>query len=104
MDIAVVLFITGTLVETYSYLSTYLSWVSYKSIFLTTRNRLFFGLSFIAIGKVIAENNYKTKWWLLITSVLATMAEGYYLVFGINKVIVYVNILSLILVPSIIFI
>ena len=97
--IATVLFIVGTLVDTYSFISPLLAWKTYKVFFLTTRNGLFFGFPFVAIGKIIADNKHENKHIMMIMSMLAMAFEGYYLSFIVNKEIVNMQMNSLLLVP-----
>ena len=101
--ISAVLFIIGTLVDTYSFLSPVLSWSTYEAIFLTTRNGLFFGFPFVAIGKIIAENQYKAKGGIMLLSIVAMIVEGYYLSFIVRKPIVNMSINSLLFVPLLLF-
>lgn len=55
--IAVILFICGTIVDNYAITGEWIHRiiVSYKNIFLTTRNGLFFGFIFVLLGKILAE-------------------------------------------------
>lgn len=99
--ISVVLFIVGTLVGTYSHLSPLFSWSAYRKIFLTTRNGLFFGFPFVTIGKIIAENRYKTRYDMMLLSILVMFVEGFYLAFIVKKPIVNMSISSLFFVPMV---
>ena len=97
-----ILFILGTYVDTYSFISPLLSWEHYKAIFLTTRNGIFFGFPFVIIGKSIADAHYnKPRISLLIVSVAGTIIEGVYLSFILDKSIVSMSLSSLITIPMI---
>lgn len=100
--ISVVLFITGTLVDTYSFFSPVFTWKAYKAIFLTTRNGLFFGIPYVAIGKIIADNKCEIKKGMVLLSITAVILEGYYLSFVVDKAIVNMSLSSLIFVPTLV--
>lgn len=94
-------YIIGTLVNSYSFLSVYLSWGGYKAIFLTTRNGLFFGMLFIFIGKMIAQG-YKPRKWVGIIGVIILCVEGWYLSVVHQAPIVNMSLVSVLLVPVIV--
>ena len=100
--ISVVLFIVGTLVDTYSFLSPVFTWKAYKAIFLTTRNGLFFGIPYVAIGKIIADNKCEIKRGMVLLSITAVILEGYYLSFVVDKPIVNMSLSSLFFVPTLV--
>lgn len=100
--ISVVLFIVGALVDTYSFLSPVFSWKAYKAIFLTTRNGLFFGIPFVAIGKIIADKKCEIKKGMIFLSITAVILEGYYLSFVVDKTIVNMSLSSLIFAPTLV--
>lgn len=100
--ISVVLFIVGTLVDTYSFLSPVFTWKAYKAIFLTTRNGLFFGIPYVAIGKIIADNKCEIKRGMMLLSITAVILEGYYLSFVVDKPIVNMSLSSLFFVPTLV--
>lgn len=99
--LALVLFIVGTLVDTYSFVSPLFNWAEYKAIFLTTRNGIFFGIPFVVIGKLIAEKQYKPQMSMVITSVVLLVLEGIYLTVILKKAVVNMSLCSIMMVPII---
>lgn len=99
--LSIVLFVIGTLVDTYSSLSSMLTWSGYKAIFITTRNGVFFGLPFVVIGKLVAERRYEPKISALIVSLILLLIEGVYLTTVLNKDVVNMSLSSIIVVPTI---
>lgn len=94
------LYIIGTMVNSYSFLSELLVWNGYKAIFLTTRNGLFFGMLFIFIGKMIAQG-YKPSKWMGITGLIVLVLEGWCLSVVHQAPIVNMSFASVLLVPVI---
>lgn len=82
--ISVILFAVGTLVDTYSFFSPVFTWKAYKAISLTTRNGLFFGIPYVAIGKFIADNKCEIKKGMIFLSMTVIILEGYYLSFVVD--------------------
>lgn len=99
LTISLALYFIGTLVDTYSFIHPMFEWSVYKTIFLTTRNGLFFGCLFIIIGKFIADG-HRAKMWYGLCGVTLMIIEGYY--HAINSTtIVNMTFVSIILVPII---
>lgn len=97
------LYIIGTLVNSYSFLSGFLAWNGYKAIFLTTRNGVFFGMLFIFSGKMIAQG-YKPCKRIGVIGVIVLAVEGWYLSVAHQAPIVNMSLASVLLVPVIVII
>lgn len=102
LAIGFVLFVIGTLVATYSFLSTLLSWHAYKTIFITTRNGIFFGIPFVTLGKLIAEKKVNRNAWVLGGGIALASFEGFFFAFIEHKSIVNMTISSIVLIPEIV--
>ena len=98
-----VLYLIGALVDTYSFLTPLLEWTSYKAIFITTRNGLFFGLFFVMIGKYLAEEikNIRICKMQLVLGIIILCFEGYFLAVLNGKRLVNMSLASIGLVPVI---
>ncbi len=59
--LSLLLYVIGTMVDTYHFFPPFTDWHLYKDIFLTTRNGVFFGFLFVTIGKIIAQNLIKVE-------------------------------------------
>ena len=98
-----ILYILGTVINTYGIgINTELyRW--YEEIFLTTRNGLFFGTFFVAIGKYTAERKKEMSWndWAFFSvSCLLFILESYYLIIIKDATVVNMNISSMLIAPS----
>lgn len=61
LALSMLLFVLGTFVETYNFISPILNWRLYKTVFITTRNGVFFGFVFVVLGKIISAGIFRTK-------------------------------------------
>ncbi len=102
--IVAILYITGLLTDTYTFLFPQLQIVTrfYRAIFLTTRNGIFFGAIFVYIGKCVADNEenikkFAEKYFILgfVVSVVFMFVESYFLCVIHNKAIINMNVNSL---------
>ena len=97
-----ILYTIGVLVETYSIMFPEFFWKTYREIFFTTRNGLFFGMIFVIIGKYVSEVKPRNNFLFLFIGLITTLLEGVYLITGQNKSLVNMSFSSLILVFAII--
>lgn len=100
LTLSLLLFVLGTFVETYNFISPLLNWELYKTIFITTRNGLFFGFVFVVLGKIISEKVLFQKVRydvLIIISVCLVAAEGVFLSVLKEKNLINMNFSSLFL-------
>ena len=107
--IALVLYVIGTIVDTYHFFSPYTDWKLYKDIFLTTRNGVFFGFFFVVIGKVIAEGQIVLEkksviFCSLILGCILLILEGWFLCWANRYSVVNMNFSSIFISPSLLII
>lgn len=105
--IGLFLYMIGTLVDTYHFISPFFEWELYKEFFLTTRNGLFFGFFFVAVGKTIAQNQtiikkMKTRFLCVLIVIVLFMLgiEGWFLCEVNSCSVVNMNFSSIIIAPS----
>lgn len=109
--IGFILYVIGTIVDTYHFFPPYTDWKLYKEVFLTTRNGIFFGFLFVVIGKTVAQSqtfirNMKTSLvgFFTIIGLMMLVVEGWFLCEVKYCSVVNMNFSSVILAPVILII
>ena len=98
--VAILLYVVGTLVDSYSFLSPLFVWKGYKAFFITTRNGVFFGTLFVLLGKMAGVKR-KFNGVLTVIAMIAMVCEGWYLCIIHHTEIVNMMLSSMIMVPAI---
>ena len=102
--IAILLFVIGTAANTYVQLLPTLQPIvhAYNSVFLSTRNGLFFGTIFVLMGSQLAEKRYEGKIgiWLSV-GIMAMVIEGIILNAVLHRIVVNMMASPLVLAPMV---